>query len=109
MDEASNERIVRIENLLSALTENMVAAEAAAMRRQAEWEKRQTEWDKRQDRLDRRVDRFARAGLAEVMRNRKKHAANDEVLDRVKLNLLEITDKLNALIRIEQDRQPPQG
>jgi hypothetical protein len=122
MDEVSNERIVKIENLLKALTENMVAAEEAAVRRQAEWKEmqadwaqKQADWEKRQDRMDRRVALFARAGLAEVRRNRKEHDAFDERmnsisknLDIVGLRLNEMTDKLDAIIKIEQDRQPPQ-
>ena len=129
MDEAAEARFVKIENLLSAFMETLVAGAVAAQRRQeewarnqaewaknqADWEKRQAEWEKRQDRLDRRVHLFARAGLAEVRRNRKEHAVFDERmdsvsknLDKVTLNLAELTDKLNAIIKIEQDRQPPQ-
>ena len=108
MDDAAQARIIKIENLLSALTENLVAFEATAERRHAEWERRHAEWEKRQDRLDRRVDRFARAGLAEVRRNRKDHNTIFQVLDVVGVRLSEMTDKLDAIIRIEQDRQPPQ-
>src|SRR5581483_4360758 len=111
MDDAAQARIIKIENLLSALTENLVAFEATAERRHAEWERRHAEWErrhaeweKRQDRLDRRVDRFARAGLAEVRRNRKDHNTIFQVLDVVGVRLSEMTDKLDAIIRIEQDR-----
>jgi hypothetical protein len=108
MDEESKARFLKIENLLSAFMESLAAAEVAAEKRQAEWEKRQAEWEKRQERLERRVDRFARAGLAEVRRNRAEHDRIFKTLDSVALRLSEMTDKLNAMIKIEQDRQPPQ-
>jgi hypothetical protein len=101
------DRLIKVENLLNALTENMVAAEAAAERRNAEWEKRQAEWEKRQDRLERRVDRFARAGIAAVRANRREHESIFKILDLVGLRLVEITEKLDAMSKIEQDRQPP--
>jgi hypothetical protein len=120
MDEAAEARFVKIENLLSALTENLVASQAAAEHRQAEWEKqraerqadwekRQADWEKRQDRLDRRVNLFTRAGLGAVRRNRELHKVIDQRLDKAALNILEITEKLNARIKIEQDRQSPQA
>ena len=112
MDEATEARFVKIENQLSAFMEGLAASEAAAERRQAEWdkiwEKRQTDWEKRQERLERRVDRLARFGIAEVRRNRKDHQALFAALDKVGVRLAEITEKLDAMIRIEQDRQPPQ-
>ena len=95
------DRLVKIENILRALTENMVAAEAVS-------EKRQADWEKRQDRLEQRVDRFARAGLRAVSANRKEHDVIFKALADTTVRLSEITEKLDALIDIEQRRQPPQ-
>ena len=108
MDDAAEARFMKIESLLSTFTESVVAAELAAERRQAEWQKRQEAWEKRQDRLDRRVDRFARAGLTEVRNNRRQHEIFFQGMEQLRLRIAEIGEKLDAIIKIEQDRQPPQ-